>query len=388
MPNIKEDEWEQYVVNQPTDEWEQYATQEIPQPEQRIGGMFGQIPISQYQQGERNILGNIFERPAAAIRSGLMGTGYEAGAINPTNVPTFQDVALQKYYDRVGTGIPQQIGGLGVSTLGYAADIAINPAEMLSMYFGGKAIKAIAQTPVGATVGRFLTKPRKFFKFGRDAVLDTATKGVAGIDKLDDIAGKKYEKELMEIKGETSNLQPITDAIIETKATFPDEKFPMLTKVEDRLAKTKSLDAVELRNLKQEIKRIIPKGIFKGTVDATPQQVYQLRVYNAIDDALVELGGDKYIGMKKDYSDWKIIASDSYRALTERGRPSDVRLRNWFGYGLPRREFKALEKVSGMLPPKEQFMHDFLAWKRGQAAKVTAGGFGTYMLYRKFAGQK
>lgn len=62
------------------------------------GGIFGEVPESQYQAGERNILGNVFERPAAAVRSAIQGKGYAQGAINPTNVPTFQDLALDKYY--------------------------------------------------------------------------------------------------------------------------------------------------------------------------------------------------------------------------------------------------------------------------------------------------
>ena len=171
------------------------ATKVAPQPER--GGIGG-------------FLNDAFNRVPAGIRSTLGGKGYMAGYNEPQNVTSIQNTMLDKYYGMVGQQAQKMpdrfqqqahigvssLGGLGISAIGYGADIVTNPAELLTILGSGKALKMIAPTPVGKALGRFLNKPRKFLKFGRDAVLDTATKGVAGINKLDDIAGQKYEKSL------------------------------------------------------------------------------------------------------------------------------------------------------------------------------------------------
>jgi len=378
----------------------------------RMVGFFGSVPQSKYNEGERNIMGNIFERPGAAIRSALQGKGYVQGAMNPTNVPSFQNLALEKYGNMIANStskIPNETmrnlslksanpALMGVSALGLGADILTNPADVLGMVAGktpvgsGKTIStAVGNTKVAQAIGRFINKPRSFLKFGKDAVLDISKRGVRGVEKLDTLAGQKYEKGIQNIKGVSKEIKPIVDKIDEAIEMYPNESYTTLKKIKTNLSSkkkpVKELTAEELRNLKQEVKRGIPKSVFQGKTDATPQQSAQLRVYNQIDDGLVKLGGDDYIKMKAEYSDWKNTASDAYKVLLEEGRPGDVNLRNWFGYGISRRKFKALEKVSGQLPPKEQFMQEFLAWRRGQIAKgaLTAGIPASYLLHRYLA---
>ena len=85
-------------------------------------------------------------RPGAAIRSFLQGKGYAEGAINPDKVPYFQDIALNNYYKstddiirKVQNPTIQNIvrsvrdtAGLGISTVGYIADMATNPFDLLT----------------------------------------------------------------------------------------------------------------------------------------------------------------------------------------------------------------------------------------------------------------
>ena len=336
---------------------------------------------------KQNRIGQVFNVPSAALRSGLQGTGYMQGALNPSKVPSMQTAMLDDYYGKLPNFPGKTALGNIVSGTGMMVDYATNPAEILTSIVGGKLAGAVAKTPVGKALGRFMTKPRSFLKFGKDAVLNIAEKGVAGLDKLDDLAIQKYGEGLQSIKGTSSSVKPIVDKIDEAIDTYPEEGYSILKKIKERIGTSKGLSAEELRNIKMEAKKGIPRGVFQGKVDPTPQQYSQLQVYNQIDDELVTLGGDKYKAMKAEYRDWKNTAQDAYSALLENGRPGDVKLRNWFGYGLSRRQTKGLERASSMLPSKEQFMQEFYAWRRGQAAKGVAAAAvpATYLMHRAIA---
>ena len=173
-------------------------------------------------------MGSIFNVPAAAIRSAIQGKGYMPGALNPSNVPTFQNQFQNKVSD-IASNIPNDairnyvafMGAQAVQPAGAVADFVTNPADVLGAIApfapGAKqvgkavstAVKPIVNTPAVQAVGRFLTKERKFLKFGKDAVLKISEKGVAGLEKLDDLASLKYEEGLKAIKGKTTQLTPI-----------------------------------------------------------------------------------------------------------------------------------------------------------------------------------
>ena len=138
------------------------------------------VGAPEYERGERSLLGDIFERPGAAVRSAILGRGYKKGALYPEEVPKFQDIGLEKYYDFVGKTAKEMtplqakahtaimsIPGLGVSATGLAADVLTNPANLLLLLVGktpvgkGRTLGGIVSetTPVKAT-GRFLMKER------------------------------------------------------------------------------------------------------------------------------------------------------------------------------------------------------------------------------------
>jgi hypothetical protein len=151
------------------DLWKSSQTQEIQKqettPEKKVG-FFGSVPESAYNRGERNIVGNIFERPSAAIRSALMGKGYAQGALNPGQVPSFQQTALDAYYKKTPQFPGKTALGMGVSALGMGADILTNPADVLPMVVGASptirtAAKAIGGTEPAQAFSRFLNKERQ-----------------------------------------------------------------------------------------------------------------------------------------------------------------------------------------------------------------------------------
>jgi rare lipoprotein A len=141
-----------------------YFAEEIEKaPEKMVGGIFGKVPESAYNQGERNILGNIFERPGAAIRSALQGKGYVEGAVNPTNVPTFQELAIQAS-QQTTSPIANAALGMIPSTLGLAADMVTSPTDVLTSVIPGlkpvqMAGKVIASTKPAQAITKIATTP-------------------------------------------------------------------------------------------------------------------------------------------------------------------------------------------------------------------------------------
>ena len=167
-----------YQIETENGVYEVETASEQARPEKMVGSVFGKVPESAYQAGERNILGNVFERPGAAIRSAIQGKGYTEGAVNPTDVPTFQNLALDTYHKGAGSiaeKIPEgfgrsafetaaTIGGVIPSAAGLVADIVTNPADVLSTAIPmakpvQAAGRAIASTKAGKALTELATMP-------------------------------------------------------------------------------------------------------------------------------------------------------------------------------------------------------------------------------------
>ena len=137
------------------------------------------VGAPEYVPGERSLLGNIFERPAAAVRSGILGTGVKEGYRMPEKVPSLQDVGLKHYWEdmegqprRDPTKATAVMGSLPVSLAGVVGDIVTNPADVALMTMGGlssqiKSIKTLNQARVALKA--FGTKERSV-KGGIDTI--------------------------------------------------------------------------------------------------------------------------------------------------------------------------------------------------------------------------
>lgn len=123
----------------------------------------------QPQQGieKQNILGQLFNVPGAAIRSAIQGKGYAQGAMNPSQVPTFQNLALDKYYQ---TKLKKHgkldaldvIGGNAISAVGMIADMVTQPADVLLSLVGGLTGKTkIATAPRTMRIDSTLAQSEK-----------------------------------------------------------------------------------------------------------------------------------------------------------------------------------------------------------------------------------
>jgi hypothetical protein len=116
----------------------------------------------------QNILGQLFNVPGAAMRGGIQsmvqgngfGQGYQQGAMQPDQVPKFQNMAIDAVQKSADPSI-NAIVGMPASAVGMAADVATNPADLLGLLIGktpigaGKTLGgAIAESPVGQAVSK------------------------------------------------------------------------------------------------------------------------------------------------------------------------------------------------------------------------------------------
>lgn len=237
-----------------------------------VGSVFGKVPEDKYRAGERNILGNVFERPGAAVRSAIMGKGYTAGAVNPSNVPSFQESLLDKYYGhRDKPGALKVAAGNVVSAAGLAADIATNPADVLTTLIPmtkpfqtaskamastkmGKALKNIVTTPIEEigrpTAGQVAVKTDLALKEGiqkavRPSVIGkkTAAQQKAYFDKMgmavNDVIENKSNLEFIDNAGKiVSGKNPRTlsealQSVGQTKESLFDKYNPMIKQASD-----------------------------------------------------------------------------------------------------------------------------------------------------------
>lgn len=227
-------------------------------------------------------------------------------------------------------------------------------------------------------------KRNPVFKFGKEVPLQVAEKADVGLKKVSESVYNQYEQKLKDITGKSNNFDDITSKIDEIENAYPENTPKLLKKIRERLFETTEMSAEELRNLKMELKKGV-ESVLKGKADANPLQQAQLEIYNMVDDKIVELGGDKYIKMKSEYTKFKNMSNDVKSTIMERGRPGDITLRNWGGLGLTRRQAKSLEQLNKQLPKEEQFLKTYNAWRRGQLMKVAAPS--AYIYHRWMSNQ-
>lgn len=189
-------------------------SQETPTSDEKVGGFLGigAIPKQDFEAGERNVLGNIFDRPGAAIRSALQGKGYVEGATNPTNVPKFQDQWLDNYYSMVGKQMSNMapleanihnaimsIPGLAISAAGLAADVATNPADVLGMLVGKSPAKSFSETGIAKKdVGSLLKYETNLKQAGKTKV---------ALDTVRDTLGKAKSLAIQEVADVPTDLK-------------------------------------------------------------------------------------------------------------------------------------------------------------------------------------
>jgi len=264
------------------------TTEEPPEP--TTGGLAGRIPVSKFEEGERNIAGNIFERPAAAVRGGILSAakgesplkGFQRGSIDPSKVPTFTELSQKAPVPQIvpftgrkgiiGTGQNILAGaerfqkGLQRDIAATVADIGTNPAEaLLSILTAG-----VSKTIPGQAVGRFLTKERgivgrgilrKLLRTKRKLKGDVpipAKEQVAGQIKT---KGKLKAEELQGVKERSSGIvEDITNQIVETRVSRTKALEKAKTQLEKKILKSADRIDDEVLQLTDDLQRSAETG--------------------------------------------------------------------------------------------------------------------------------
>ena len=137
-------------------------TTESPQASGTHWGLAGSVPEAEYQQGKRNILGNIMDRPAGAVRSALSGTGGAEGFMNPTNVKAPSEV-LKAFLERKLGATGGQIANAAVPQVGWLADMVTDPMQLAGLGSLGKPVvnTAVKGADAVGAGGRFISETLK-----------------------------------------------------------------------------------------------------------------------------------------------------------------------------------------------------------------------------------
>lgn len=372
---------------------------------------FGRGPAD-FQGGNQNIFGDVFDRPGAAVRSAIrapMGQklqAFQKGSVDPKSVPTFLEqsqkapvtpdipftgaVGARRAFQNFLAGYSAYSKGLARDAAAVVADVATNPADILTGIGGKSVFTKLSKTPAGRHVLKFLTKPRKFFKLNRKTLQEVAEAAGKGKRHVLDKQFSKYDDLFDEmgdsVKG-TTDADDIVQAINDHVDTFPDSPgTAKLKKISKRLSETPEISAKELHNVKQEIRKVVPKSVWRGTSQADAIQSSQRKLYFKVGEKIEALDtSGKYKGLTQEYRELMNTIDDVNSAILERGRPGELMLRTdapTLGRlfnpekGLTFRQIEALKKLDDTLPNKMKFMQDFNAWKRGILMRDAVIGIG------------
>lgn len=173
--------------------------------------------ISTPSMERQNVIGSTFNVPAAAIRSKLQGTGYVEGALNPSKVPSFKEVAASKVMG-IKNPVLRTIAGMGAVSIGNAADVVTNPAELLT----GVVAKPLAQlgslaskTKPAQEFGKFLSKMKPQMHTPEWLQQQAKTVGDAADNAVKTVQGK-YEQFFAPVndrKVDVNKLQEVVDTL-------------------------------------------------------------------------------------------------------------------------------------------------------------------------------
>jgi hypothetical protein len=215
---------------------------------------------------KQNAIGATFNVPGAAIRSALQGKGYMEGALNPSKVEKFQDIAIRKA--QISTNpVVNAILGMPASALGMAADIVTSPADVLMM--GATALKpvqAVGQAVIASKAGQAVvgavTKEITPIRWVKDAFFGTKKAQQAAMEakkSVTDIVSQEVSK----IRSEGSAQKAVVSRLAVKQGQALDNEANSLANALDSAEKTyKGVIADESFSKSQEVRKALPQ-LFK-----------------------------------------------------------------------------------------------------------------------------
>ena len=279
----------------------------------------------------QNILGQLLNVPGAAVRSMIRGTGYAQGAMNPSQVPTFQEEAKNitpklPFMNIVGE-IPVMPGSTSLKMkqvpelFGQVADTMTNPAELLLTLMGVKSAKALSTKKLDLSklklpqLQNTLTQSKKA-KIALDDVRTIFGKAKElAIKQVDDVA-----LELPEIKESTKVMGAINNPIYEVEFLADGSIKPTVgnaDKVKEALGELISSPKIweeapkkELRYVKQLYGQVsdsmkkAAKGVGKPIDEALSNYHNFMINYNKVNKTIVDTAGEAVGNKLRDAFKW------------------------------------------------------------------------------------
>lgn len=258
---------------------------------------------------------------------------------------------------------------------GGGAGGAIAPADNMQQRgvnagFGALAGGAIPMA--AAIINKF---PKIINLGGRKTGQKVAELSDKGIDKVGDYLSKKYDVMFDKLRTVNGTRKPdsIITAIDDVGNQFPGQDMGKLSAIKTRLMKIqksgKELTGEELHNLKQEVRTLIPKSVWKGSSEADAMQAAKKNIYFKVNEELGALGGDEYKALGKEFKQFKDAEALTRKLLYQDNVVSNQNLMRQID--VPKE--RALNLINDKLPKEDQFLEALQAYRRGQTLKKYAG---------------
>ncbi len=260
---------------------------------------------AKFRPGERNIYGDIGERPGKALTSLFTGQGYSKGALFPEETKSFLERSQETSIGRPDQPVQTFFKGLGRDIVATAADIAIQPANVIpGSAMGIKKFQefsnVIAKTKPVKGITDFFTAERSFldiagnirkrmpkFNIHNDKwIVKQAEQGQYIADGIQEALSSSYSKMYGKIGDIPIDPNKIDEILL--NSNIDDTVIRSLDKITggtriDNISKAK--DVVDLLN------KLTPASFYRagGTIGkggGINQKILNMRTYKAIKDEI------------------------------------------------------------------------------------------------------
>ena len=242
-------------------------------------------PVQQQGMEAQNLVGQSFNVPAAANRSLLQGSGYQQGAMNPSQVPSFGELAQQQFplrSDNAGTLIGDVATRMPMQAGAAALDIATDPAQIALLGAGAVASK---MPIVKAMAGKGVQALKKILKF--DNALTQAKQSKIALDTIRDVYGKAKEIALQEVKDLPIefNWKKIPDKVL-SKLRDPNNGYEVAFTDKGEIVNT----MVNIDKVKMALQDMPSTKDFVEAGNMAKRQI--IKVSGEVRDAMVKVAND------------------------------------------------------------------------------------------------
>jgi hypothetical protein len=210
---------------------------------------------AQFQGGQQNIYGDIFNRSGTAIRAAIQAPAgqrwqaYQKGANVPEQVPSFtESMYLKSNIQPTGNKLLDFARAYPSALAGTVADIATNPADLLTFMSGKK---------IGQTISQEAQKAQPLLKGALQKISPIAQTAKRGLEKAGRVTLSKFPR----IMGKDYTLNRAKQA-----TQLLDETRSYLGKIKGEAVKQYGDMSIDVNKLQSQIPTL-PKNVLSALDD-------------------------------------------------------------------------------------------------------------------------